>query len=351
MHQGLKDKTLDGFLVSNPGNRHYLTGWPADAESGYLLITTSGNYLFTDSRYSEQATSVANFELIDTTGGFAPKLSELVKEKGLARIGFESHDLSVFDLRRIKKFVKAKFVPVAHLIEEARAIKDRDEIELIRRAVNLDQKAFEHILGFVKPGQTEGEVAWELEKKLKELGAERAGWFPFIVAAGANSSIPHYGNSPTAKIKVGDILQLDYASVVDSYHSDTSRVIFIGKPDPDQVKVYNWVREAQELGESLVKPGAVGGDIDRKVRGFLAKQTGFYFKHGLGHGVGLEIHELPRVSPGSRQKLQVGNCLTVEPGIYRPGWGGVRLEDIVVVTEKGCEVLTKTTKKISEITI
>ncbi|MDP2671245.1 MAG: Xaa-Pro peptidase family protein [bacterium] len=351
--QSKLDKTsLDGFLVSKTENKTYLTGWEADPESGYLLITPGQAFLFTDSRYTEQAIQLVDgFEVVEVPGNFSSFAVEFISKKKLKRIAFESHNLSVFDFKRFKKLFPSKLIPLAHLLEERRATKDQDEIEAIRAAVRLDQSAFEYILNFVKTGQTEAEVAWELERKLKELGAQRMGWQPFIVASGANSSIPHYGNSSKVKIKKGDLLQLDFASVVEGYHSDTSRVIFIGKPDEEKIKIYNWVREAQELGESLVRPGKSGEEIDTAVRNFLKEKTPNYFQHGLGHGVGLEIHELPKLSLAGKKKLEIGNCFTVEPGIYRPGWGGVRLEDIVVLGKNGAEILTKTTKEIKDVTI
>lgn len=339
-------------MVSKTENKFYLTGWEGDSESGYLIITPDEAFLLTDSRYTEQAVAEAKgFHIIEVPGNFAPFLAEFLKEKGIERLGFESHDLSVFNHKRFKKFFKTKLIPVAHLIEEFRAVKDEEEINLLKQAVRLDEIAFDHILNFVRVGMTEAEVAWELEKKLKELGAQRMGWSPFIVAAGKNSSIPHYGNSREVKIQKGDILQLDFASVVGGYHSDTSRVIFVGRPTQDKIETYNLVARAQEIGEELIKPGITGEDVDRKVRGFLESKTKYFFRHGLGHGVGLEIHEMPKISPNGQKKLEVGNCFTVEPGIYQPGWGGIRLEDVVVLEESGTKVLTKATKELKNVTI
>ncbi len=352
VRQELERRTLDAFLVSKTENRFYLSGWPGDSESGFLLFTADKNYLFTDSRYSEQAFSLThNYKIVDFKTNFPTAFAELVASLGLNRVGYESHDLSVFNFTRIRKIAKIRLVPLAHLLEERRAFKDELEISKIKKAVHNDTLAFKYILNFLKPGMTEAEVAWELEKKLKELGAERMGWQPFIVAAGVNSSMPHYGNSRKVKIKRGDTLQLDFAGVYEGYHSDTSRVIFVGKPTQEQIEVYTLVLDAQRLGESLVKPGKSGAAIDRQVREFLKGKTKFYFKHGLGHGVGLEIHELPHVSPTGAQKLESGNCLTVEPGIYRPGWGGMRVEDVVVVTESGCDVLTKAPKDLKDVTL
>jgi len=352
LRQILRARNLDALLVSKPQNRFYLTGWPGDFESGYLLITEKANYLFTDSRYTEEVVnSVFGFEIVDIPQTFPTVFAQLTGKLKLGRIGFESHDLSFFNYKRLRKITRSKLTPIAHSIEDLRAVKDESEVANLKKAVEIDKKAFEHIRSFIKPGLTEAEVAWELEKKIKELGAEKVGWHPLIVAAGANSSIPHYGNSPKVKVKKGDILQLDFGSVFAGYHSDTSRAIFVGKPSKEQIEIYQLVLQAQELGESLVRSERTGAGIHQKVQDFLKGKSKFYFTHGLGHGVGLEIHELPRVSPAGKKKLKTGNCVTIEPGIYRPGWGGVRLEDIVLVKDKGCEVITKISKEIKDITL
>ena len=348
----LKLKNLDAFLVSSQANRTYLTGWQGDSESGFVLVTPTAEYIITDSRYSEHALRETNlFEIIETTEGIGPALNEIVEKDRLNSVGFESRDLSVFSLKRLTKFVKeAKVIPNAHLVEEIRSIKSAFEIEQLKRAAVAGDKAFKYILGFIHPGRTEEEIAWELTNAMRKFGAGSNAWDPLIVAAGANSSMAHYqpGN---AKIKKGDQVLLDFGANVDGYCSDMTRMVFAGKPNEEQKKIYNAVLEAQKIGLSLVKEGRRAAIIDKKVRRFIEKQSNYCYRHGLGHGIGLEVHELPSVSIHSKQKLVAGNTITIEPGIYIPKWGGVRIEDMVVVTKDGCRVLTKAPKEINGVTI
>jgi len=358
LHAKLKKNSLDAFIVSATPNRYYLSGWNGDSESGWVVVTLDKSYILTDSRYTEHATGEApGFEITEYEASLPEFFGEFSAKLNLKRVGFESHDLSVFNLRRLRRFTKhLKLVPVAHLIEDLRTVKDQVEIENIASAVRIADTAFDYILNFVKPGKTEVEIAWEMEKFMRDAGAEKMAWDPFIVASGQNSSMAHWGASEE-KIKKNDMVLVDYGCVVGGYYSDTSRVFFVGRPTTEQKKVYNLVLDAQKLGESLVKEGARGSTIDKKVRSFLEKnlpagrQAQNIYRHSLGHGVGLEIHELPRLSIHSKNKLQYCNVLTVEPGVYIPGWGGVRLEDVVVVEKEGCRVLTKASKDIKEVTI
>lgn len=348
----LKANRCDALLVSNTVNRYYLSGWQGDAESGYILVTAKKPILITDSRYTEHATSQTNgFEIVEANEGIGPTLKKLVEGYHLSSVGFESHDLSVFEHKRTKEFIKpVQLVPVAHLIEEIRAVKDETEIENIKKAIATAEKAFKHILTFIRPGLTEKEVAWEMEKYMREDGAAKMAWEPFIVAAGTNASMAHYGAGET-KIEKGDMVQIDYGCVYEGYHCDISRVVFVGKPTDKQKEIYNLVYEAQKIGIELVKSGRDAQLIDRKVIDFLKKRTRYYYKHSLGHGVGLEVHEPPYVSSRRKNKLAAGNVITIEPGVYIPGWGGVRIEDMILVTKTGSEVLTKLPKKIEEVTI
>jgi Xaa-Pro aminopeptidase len=348
----LEKEGLDAFLVSQQQNRFYLTGWSGDSESGFVLITPEKSLILTDSRYTEHAINQTDgFEVFEYGSSLAGFFADLTKKLGVKRVGYESHDLSVFSFKRLKRFCKhLKLIPVAHLIESLREVKDPDEIEKVKKAVKIADRAFDHILNFIKPGMTETHVAWEAEKFMRGVGAEKNAWEPFIVASGANSSMAHWG-ATNKKIGKNDMVLLDYGCVFEGYHSDTSRVIFIGKPSSEQRQIYDWVLEAQALGENLVKSGKIGSTIDKKIRRFLEKKTKYFYRHSLGHGVGLEVHELPTLGINSKNKLQASNTLTVEPGIYISKWGGVRLEDIVVVTKNGCEVLTKAPKNIKDVTI
>ncbi|MCH7541216.1 aminopeptidase P family protein [Patescibacteria group bacterium] len=352
VRERLKEKNLDAFLVSSAPNRFYLTGWHGDSESGFVLITREKNFIITDVRYTEHVSKeTAGFKVIETNEGIGPTLRELFSEKNLKRIGYESHHLSVFHFKRMKRLAKeAKFVPIANLIEEIRAVKSESEIWKLARSARIASKAFDHVLNFIQPGLTEAEVAWEMEKFMKTMGAEKMAWEPLIVATGANSSMVHWG-AGNNKIKKGDQVQLDYGCSSQGYQCDISRVVFVGKPNKKQAEIYNLVIEAQKLGLSLVKEGRVGGMIDLKVQKYLAKYSKYYYRHSLGHGVGLEVHELPYINTSRKSRLESGNIITIEPGIYIPRWGGVRIEDTVLVTKYGYQALTKSPSKLSEVTI
>ena len=348
----LKRRNLDAILISSPSNKFHLTGWRGDAESGFVIISRKKGYIITDSRYTEHATRESiNFRIIETGEGVGPSLRELAKGLKLRRIGYESHHISVFSLQRIKKFLKGvRLVPVAHLVEELRSVKDETEVANIKKAANIAEKTFKHILKFIRPGISEKEIAWEMEKFMRSLGAEKMAWDPFVVAAGKNASMAHWG-ATDAKIKKGDQVQLDYGCFYRGYVCDISRVVFVGKPTEEQKRIYNLVLEAQKLALSFVKAGKQAATIDKKVRNFLGKHTKDHYRHALGHGLGLEVHELPYVDERRKNKLAAGNVITIEPGIYIPGWGGVRIEDMVLVTKDGYKLLTKAPKKISEVTV
>lgn len=343
----LEKRNLDAFLVSSEKNRYYLSGWQGDAESGFCLLTDKENYYLTDSRYTEHVSKSTNLKVIESNGGTGPVLEKLTRELKIRSIGYESHDISVFSRDKFKRQLNGvKLVSVENLIETKRSVKDDQEILFIKKSSNIADKAYEHIRKFIKPGIKESDVAWELEKFMMEYGADAMAWSPFIVASGKNSSMAHWGASGT-KIKEGDIVQLDYGCSYQGYVCDISRVVFVGEPNEKQKRIYNLVFKAQKLGLSLVKEGEYGGAIDQKVQTFLKKQTKYFYKHSLGHGVGIDVHELPYVSTSKKNRLKVGNVITIEPGVYIPGWGGMRIEDTLVVTKTGYKLLTNATKKIN----
>lgn len=329
-----------------------------DSESGFVLITSNDSFILTDSRYTEHAAKASSgFKILEYESSVATLICDLAKKLKIKRIGYESHDLSVFSFKKLEKFnPHLKFVPTAYLIEDIRAVKDKAEISKLKKALEISDKTFKHVLNWVKPGMTEAEIAWEMEKYARGAGAQKMAWEPTIVARGPNSSMAHYA-AGKAKIKKNDMVLVDWGCVFDGYHSDTTRVFFIGRPTKEQNEIYNLVLEAQNLGESLIAENKQGAEIDEEVRNFLMKHLSArgeaknIYRHSLGHGVGLQVHEEPRLSSNSKNKLKVGNVITVEPGVYILGWGGVRLEDVVVVTKKGCEVLTKAPKNIKEVTI
>ncbi|OGY23932.1 MAG: hypothetical protein A2Y57_04370 [Candidatus Woykebacteria bacterium RBG_13_40_7b] len=341
---------LDLFLTDDFANRYYLSG--LESSAGWLLISLNSAYLLVDSRYFEKAKKEVSdfFEVIEVED-FFKATARICETQKIKRVGFESHNLTHQKLVRLKSALRGKkLVGTIGLVEDLRSQKDESEVTLILRSIRVAEIAFKNILNLIKPGVSEAELAWELEKKMRDLGAEKVAWQPLLIAVGENSALPHYGHGKH-KIKNGDIVQFDFGAVVGGYYSDISRVVFVGKPSVRQKQIYNLVLEAQRQAIDLVKDGAVGGRIDGKVKEFLRKKTDGVFRHSLGHGVGLEIHELPRLYVGSKEKLQSGNVITIEPGIYLPGWGGVRIEDMVLITKDGCKVLTKLPKKIEEVTV
>jgi Xaa-Pro aminopeptidase len=352
VRERLKRRNLDALLVSSPSNKFYLTNWRGDSESGMVLVTKKKSFIITDSRYTEHAVRESvDFEVIETNEGVGPTLREIIAKEKLSRLGYESHHLSIFSFKRTKKFLKGtKLIPVAHLIEEIRGVKENSEIANIEKSISIAEKTLKHILKFIRVGIREREVAWEMERYMRDKGAEKMAWDPFIVAAGKNASMAHWGASST-KIKKGDLVQLDYGCSYQGYVCDISRVIFIGKPSEEQKRIYSLVIEAQKLALSLVKSGRQAATIDKKVRSFLERHTKHFYRHALGHGVGLDVHEFPYLNINRKNKLEEGNVITIEPGIYIPGWGGVRIEDMVLVTKTGYRLLTKPPKKIEEVTV
>ncbi len=350
LREKLLSEKLDAILISAQANRFYLTGWQGDFESGYLLITPKKAFVVTDSRYTEEASSVSNYELREY-GQDEKFWEKLFTEVKVSRVGFEAQDLSVFALANFRKLTKnLKFIPTKSLVEELRAKKDSTEINLIKKSLAISDKAFEYILKNLKPGQTEKEIAWKLEQFMRGSGAEGNAWHPFIVGAGKNSSKVHYAAGNT-KLKKGEMVLLDWGCVYQGYACDTSRVVFLGTPNTKQAEIYYLVVEAQKRGISEIKVGKQTKKVDLAARNFLKEKTEFAFGHGAGHGVGIEVHELPRLNPKSKEKFEEGNVVTVEPGVYEPGWGGVRIEDMVLVTSKGYEVLTKAPKEIKKVIV
>lgn len=346
----LSSEKIDSLLISNQHNRYYLTGWLGDRESGYLLITSKKAFIITDSRYTEDSQKARNYALREygSNDKFWPQLFSEIK---VNEIGFEAKDLSVLALKQFKKLVRdVKFVPTQDLIEELRAQKDQTEVSLIKKSISIAEGALKFVLKNIKAGQTEKEIAWEMEKFMRENGAEKNAWDPFIVASGTNSSKVHYA-AGERKIQKGDQVLLDWSCVYKGYNCDISRVIFIGEPNSKQVEAYNLVLEAQKKGIAQIKVGAETKAVDLAARSFFHGKTPYLFKHAVGHGVGLDVHELPHVNEKTKEKFAVGNVVTVEPGIYQPGWGGVRLEDMVLVTDTGYEALTKAPKEISRVVV
>ncbi len=351
LRETLKDQDFDTLLVLGDDNRRYLSGFTGkdgqfDESAGALFISSTKQLLATDSRYEMQAQKEApQFEVYCHKRGLAQALPGILEILGTKRLGFESVRLSCLQFEKFKEEFKkwggsVSLTPTEGLVEGLRMIKDQEELEAIRQSLAISESIFENIRNKLEKGKSEKDLAWSIEKALREKGAEAIA-FPTIVAFGANGASPHA--IPTDRfIEKGQPLLFDWGCVLKGYCSDISRTIVIGKPDDTFKKVYQVVRDAQSMAIEAIKPGMSTQDIDKIAREHIAANGfGDYFGHGLGHGVGLATHEKPHLSPHKPTNLELGMVTTVEPGIYIPGWGGVRLENMVVVENHGATVLNR----------
>ncbi len=343
----LSKNNLDAVIVKKLENVYYFSGFTGT--TGMLLITKKGEYLLTDFRYIEQANGeAANYKVINCVKNVYTAIIEILEQDQSLNVGFEGEYFTYndyFKLNKLKKNLKYKNIN----LDELRSIKDEEEIAHLRKAVNIADRAFEHILSYIKPGRSEIEVAVELEIFMRRLGSQKNA-FSTIVASGIRGALPH-GVATEKIINEGELVTLDFGAVYKGYHSDITRTICVGPVEEKQQQLYDFVLQAQLLGVKTLKPGVSGQFVDEVVRRYIMNGGyGQFFGHGLGHGVGLEIHEFPRLSPASMcDSLKPMMVVTVEPGVYLPGWGGIRIEDTVMVTTEGCEVLTKSSKHLIEI--
>lgn len=342
----LFENNIDGLIVNKPENIFYITGFSGE---GLTIITGQQNFIITDFRYTEQAQhETTGFEIVETRPGVSLFLIayNLIKELGLNTIGVESRSLSVKEYDELSVYFKnINLIKTDGLIEELRTIKDASEIKFIKTAQQITDKVFEHILDFIKPGVRELDLVAELEYFMKKSGSRNVA-FETILISGPKTSLPHSVPSER-KLQPEDFITIDFGARFKGYCSDMTRTVIIGKPSERQLSIYNTVLDAQTMALEMIKPGLKGKDVDDVARKYISKQGyGNYFGHGLGHGVGLEIHEAPRLSPNGENVLLPGMVVTVEPGIYIENFGGVRIEDMVVLTENGCENLTHSEKRL-----
>lgn len=338
----------DAILISGRENIYYVSGFnvtehQAGETAGYLFLTGNKSFLLTDSRYEEQAKSEApGFETLIYRQGADEILSGLIKDLSIKVFAYEPEYLfcSVFNKIRDKIGADVDFVPVSNLVEDIRMIKDKVEIGLITASLALTERVFQDTMHFIREGLTEKEVAWFIEKQIREEGAESLA-FPPIVASGPNSAMPH-AMPGERKIKAHEPVVIDMGSQLNGYCSDMTRTICLKEPTEEFRNVYARVRLAQDTGIRAVTPGVKSSEVDKAARDII-DESPFKgrFGHGLGHGVGLATHEAPSIGPNRSMELMPGMVITVEPGIYIPGWGGVRLENMVQVTENGCLILNR----------
>ncbi|WP_062104707.1 M24 family metallopeptidase [Bacillus niameyensis] len=335
---------IDGLLITSPYNRRYLTNFTGTA--GIALITQNKAFFITDFRYTEQAAKqVEGYEIIQYSQGMIAEVADQVKALGVKKIGFEQDHLSYSTWKAYEGAIAAELVPVSNLVEKMRLIKTSQEVAIIKEAADIADLAFKHILDYIKPGLTELEVANELEFFMRKCGATSSS-FDTIVASGWRSALPH-GVASEKVIEKGDFVTLDYGALYKGYVSDITRTIAVGEPSEQLKEIYDITLEAQLRAMEQIKSGMTGIEADAIARDYItAKGYGDNFGHSLGHGIGLEVHEGPGLSIRSEQKLEPGMVVTVEPGIYVPKLGGVRIEDDILITETGNEALTHSTKDL-----
>jgi Xaa-Pro aminopeptidase len=348
LREHLATTQFDALLISHLPNIRYLCGFTGSA--GLLLVEQAGSVFFSDFRYDAQAHEevkgakvvIARKAVLSSLGEFLG--SRRKRARGWA-IGIEAEHFTIAEKKRLSEFkpagVRLKDAP--SMVERARMVKDSDELRLIRAAVQLGAKLFDRALEVLRPGVKETEVAGEMEYAARRAGAAEMS-FSTIIASGARSALPH-GRASDKRIAAGGFVVCDFGVILSGYCSDQTRTVWVGSAPAEARHAYEAVREAQQSAIDAVRPGASAGDVDDAARKVLRKASlGRLFTHSTGHGVGLEIHETPRVAAGQKEVLKPGMVITIEPGVYFPGKWGVRIEDMVVVTAGGCEVMTPTSK-------
>ena len=335
----MEDNSLDSMVITDMKNMRYLTSYTGE---GYLVLTKGTDYLVTDSRYTEQAKDqTENFEICDIAV-FKPK----DEFGGFENTGFENESISYQRYKAFKGVFKNLF-PIDGILLDMRAVKDEEEIRKISVAEKIGDMAFEHILPFLKPGVSERDIALEIEFFMRKNGAEALS-FDTIVATGVHGAMPH-AEPDMRLISKGDFVTMDFGCVYEGYSSDMTRTVCVGKATGDMKKVYNTVLTAQISSLEMLKAGVKGSEVHNLAQRIIDKEYKGAFGHGLGHGVGLDIHENPRLSPKSKDVLRVNSAVTVEPGVYIPGFYGVRIEDLVIIKEENVLNLTNSPKNLIEL--
>lgn len=336
---------LDALWIQKPENVRYLSGFTAP-EDAWVLYRASDPVLFTDARYGEQAPAESRIpvEIVNPREGYA-FLEPFVAG---ARVGYEARHLSCSDLERLRAATSAEWVATEGLVEQARLVKRPEEIKLIRQAAALADRGLAWLLPHIRPGVRERDLALELEFWLRREGAEAAA-FDFIVASGTRGALPH-GVASEKTIEEGELVTLDFGAVVGGYHSDMTRTVAVGAVDAEMRRVFDVVLQALEAALQAARPGMAARDLDAAARRVI-EDAGYgpQFVHSLGHGVGLEIHEAPFLNSRSQDVLKPGMVITLEPGVYLPGKGGVRIEELAVVREEGIELLSQSPRGWTEV--
>lgn len=339
MREILDSNRLEGILFTNLENIRHLCGFTGS--DGALLLAREEAFFLTDSRYWTQAEEEVRYSGIVHYKKKLDGIVSLLSDLKWKRVGVEGPSFPLSSYQHLTKKLgdEMEFISLEDEIKNIRAVKDSQELSLLRAAIDLSTKSFLHVMEMLKEGVVEREIAFEMEFFLKKNGAEATG-FDIIIASGKRSALPH-GRASDKKIEEGDFVLIDFGVRFQGYHSDQTRTLICGTPTPEQKKIHRIVKEAHDMAIDAIRPGLPICEIDRAARDHIQHQGyGEYFGHGLGHGIGLAVHEDPVVNGENKGLLQEGMVFTVEPGVYIPQWGGVRIEDMVLVTSRGAEVLT-----------
>ncbi|MDQ0088233.1 Xaa-Pro aminopeptidase [Paenibacillus anaericanus] len=348
LREALELQNLEAILITGEVNRRYLTGFTGS--SGYVLITGQRAYLLTDFRYMVQASEQAvGFEIVEHAASVTDTLKELLEAGQISRLGFEEENVVYSTYRSYETTLSpCQLIPVAGLVEDLRVFKDEEELAIMKQAADLADRTFHHMLGVLRPGVTELDMALELEVFMRKNGATSSS-FETIIASGERSALPH-GVASERVIKGNEFVKMDFGALLNGYCSDITRTVVLGTPNDKHREIYDIVLEAQLHTLEFLRPGMTGREADALARDVITRYGyGDQFGHSTGHGLGMEVHEAPRLSKLSDTVLQPGMVVTVEPGIYLPGFGGVRIEDDVVITENGIRRLTESTKDFTVI--
>jgi len=337
-------KGLDAFLVSCPPNIRYLSGFAGS--NALLLLAGTDAILFTDPRYELQAAEQSDCKIVTVKRQLSAGASRAIRRKRLKRIGFEESTIPLALYESLRAGLPGvRLTPTAGVVEARRAVKSPAEIDLIRRSVSTCSEAFSRSLRRIRPGVKEFELAAEIDHRMRRLGAQRPA-FETIVASGPRSALPHA--DPTAKsLRPNELVLIDMGAELDGYASDMTRTLWLGRPTPKVRRTYSAVLDAQAAALEAVRHDVPAGSVDRRARQVLRRhKLDAFFVHSTGHGLGLEVHESPKIGKRESTRLQAGMVITIEPGVYLEGFGGIRIEDTVLVTNNGCEVLTPTSKDL-----
>lgn len=344
LRKQMREEGIQGFLITSPYNLRYLTNFTGT--TGWAFITLDQAYFMTDFRYTEQAEKqCVGYEIVKNVAPLPVEMARIINPLDLKNVAFEEEQVSHALYLMLEELIDTELVGVAGMIEELREVKDDEEIATIKKACAIADAAFAHIVEFITPGKTEIEVANELDFYMRSLGATGVS-FETIVASGIRSAMPH-GVASGKVIEHGDFVTLDYGCYYNGYVSDMTRTISMGQPKEKLAEIYDIVLTAQLKVIDAARPGMTGIELDAVARDYITeKGYGEAFGHSTGHGIGLEIHEGPNVSRLAEKPFVAKNVITDEPGIYLPGIGGVRIEDDLLITNDGCEVLTKSPKEL-----